>query len=235
MSMEAWIKDFLNSGNSGFIVMLAVFLLGSFAVVTCACNYALFAVVAGYSGSLSGEEKSKQAVPAGIAFLLGAVISMAIMGSLFGYAGHLMSAASGTWWRMVTGSICIVFGLWSMDMLPFKLPSVRVGQKQPKPGLVPAIIFGLTVGGISTAFNSCCNPVFPVVLAASFINGSIVWGLTLLTVFALGYALPLAIGFTGIRWGLGRLSGRAVKITRLIPFLGGVLLIIMGFYFLLTI
>lgn len=232
--METWIRELLSPDNSGFIVLIAVFLLGILAVITCACNYALFAVIAGYSGSLSGAEKNKNAVPGGIAFLAGAVISMAIMGSLFGYAGRLMSSASPVWWKTVTGLLCIVFGLWSMDLLPFKIPSVKIGQKQAKPGGLAAIIFGLTVGGISTAFNSCCNPVFPVILAASFIKGSTIWGLTMLTVFAVGYALPLAIGFTGISWSLGRLS-RAGQIVRYIPYAGGALLILMGFYFLLTI
>jgi len=77
--------------------------------------------------------------------------------------------------------------------------------------------------------------VFPVILAASFIKGSTVWGLLMLTVFASGYALPLALGFTGISWGLGKLAGPAGKLSKMIPAVGGALLILMGFYFLLTI
>jgi cytochrome c biogenesis protein CcdA len=230
--MEAWIKSLMESGQPGVLMLIAVFLLGMTAVATCACNYALFAVVAGYSGSLSGEERNRKALPGGLAFLAGAVISMAVMGALFGYAGRMMSAASGTWWKIVTGIICVVFGLWSMDLLPFRMPAIKIGKGEHKPGILPAILFGLTVGGISTAFNSCCNPVFPVILAASFIKGSTLWGLTMLTAFALGYAFPLALGFTGIRWGLGSVTG---KFAKLIPYLGGGLMIIMGFYFLLTI
>jgi cytochrome c biogenesis protein CcdA len=233
--MEAWIKSFLESGQSGFLVLVAVFFLGMSAVLTCACNYAIFAMVAGYSGTLSAEEKSKSALPGGIAFLAGAVISMALMGALFGYAGHLLSASSGNWWKIATGLICVFFGLWSMDFLPFKIPSIGVGKRKPKPGILPAIIFGLTVGGISTAFNSCCNPVFPVILAASFIKGSTIWGLMMLTLFALGYAFPLALGFTGIRWGLGKLAAPAGKLSRIIPFTGGIVLVVTGLYFLLTI
>jgi cytochrome c biogenesis protein CcdA len=233
--METWIKSLMDSGQPGILTLIAVFFLGMIAVVTCACNYALFAVVAGYSGSFSGEDKNKAALPGGLAFLTGAVISMALMGALFGYAGRLMGETPGNWWKIVTGIICIVFGLWAMDFLPFRIPSIRIGKKNPKPGILPAIIFGLTVGGISTAFNSCCNPVFPVILAASFIKGSSFWGLLMLTVFALGYALPLALGFTGIRWGLGKLAGPAGKFSKIIPYVGGTILVVMGFYFLLTI
>jgi cytochrome c biogenesis protein CcdA len=233
--MGGWIKSMMESGQPGVLTLLAVFFLGMTAVVTCACNYALFAVVAGYSGSLSSEERNKKALPGGIAFLAGAVISLALMGTLFGYAGGMMSSVSGSWWKIVTGIICIVFGLWSLDFLPFKIPALKFGKGASKPGILPAIIFGLTVGGISTAFNSCCNPVFPVILAASFINGSTLWGLLMLTIFALGYALPLALGFTGIRWGLGKLAGPVGKLAKIIPYIGGGILLIMGFYFLLTI
>lgn len=234
-TMIDWIKSLMDSGQPGVLALMAVFFLGISAVFTCACNYSLFAVVAGYSGSLSGEEKNKAALPGGIAFLAGAVISMALMGALFGYAGRLMGSASSTWWKIVTGVLCIVFGLWSMDFLPFKIPLLKIGKGNPKQGILPAVIFGLTVGGISTAFNSCCNPVFPVILAASFIKGSTVWGLLMLTVFALGYGLPLALGFTGIRWGLGRLSGATSRVSKAIPVVAGAILVIMGFYFLFTI
>jgi cytochrome c biogenesis protein CcdA len=233
--MDSWIKHLMDSSQSGILTLIAVFFLGMTAVIGCACNYALFAVVAGYSGSLSGKDKSKTAISGGIAFLSGAVISMALMGALFGYAGRLMGASSGSWWKISTGLICIFFGLWTMDFLPFRIPSIKIGKSNPKPGILPAIIFGLTVGGISTAFNSCCNPVFPVILAASFIKGSTVWGLMMLTVFALGYALPLALGFTGINWGLGKLAGTAGKLAKLIPYMGGAVLVLMGFYFILTI
>jgi len=43
------------------------------------------------------------------------------------------------------------------------------------------------------------------------------------------------VGFTGIHRGLGKLSGNAEKFARFIPYVGGGLLIIMGFYFLLTV
>lgn len=232
--METWIKSLMEYGQPGALTLVAVFVLGMTAVVTCACNYALFAVVAGYSGSLSGEKRTKKALPGVLAFLAGAVISMAIMGTLFGYASSMMAATSGTWWKIVSGIICIVFGLWSMDFLPFKMPVPKIGKGEPKPGIIPAIIFGLTVGGISTAFNSCCNPVFPVILAASFIKGSALWGFLMLTSFALGYALPLSLGFAGIRWGLGKLSKPVGKIAKIVPYAGGIMLVVMGFYFLLT-
>lgn len=233
--METWINGLLNSNQAGALTLVAVFLLGMTGVLTCACNYALFAVVAGYSGSLKGEARDRTAISGGIAFMAGAILSMALMGALFGYAGKMMGEATGSYGKIISGLLCIFFGLLSMDFLPFKMPSPKFGNASSKQGLVPAIIFGLTVGGISTAFNSCCNPVFPVILAASFIKGSTLWGLILLTVFAMGYSLPLAVGFTGLRWGLGKLTNSVGKVSRYIPYAGGTLLVVMGFYFIITV
>jgi cytochrome c biogenesis protein CcdA len=122
-----------------------------------------------------------------------------------------------------------------MNFLPFKIPSFSMKQENLKPGIFSAILFGLAIGGLSTAFNSCCNPIFPIILAASFVKGSMLWGLLMLTVFALGYALPLALGMVGLKLGLEKMSAGISKVGRAVQYTGGILLIIMGFYLLITI
>ena len=233
--MEAWIHQVLNSGQSGIGVLIAVFVLGMIGVFTCSCNYAIFGVVAGYSGTVTPTERTKTAIWSGIAFLIGAVLSMAIIGGILGYAGGLVSKSFGNYWKIAAGLICIVFGLYSMDFLPFKMPSISLTKGNRKSGIISAIVFGLAVGGLSTAFNSCCNPLFPVILAMSFVKGSTIWGLLMLSVFALGYALPLAVAIVGVRLGLGKISGPISRLGSVIKYAGGILLILTGFYFLVTI
>jgi cytochrome c-type biogenesis protein len=232
--METWIHDVLNSGQAGISVLAALFLLGMIGVVTCGCNYAIFAVVAGYSGAQSSGSKAKTLIISGASFLLGAVIAMAAIGALFGYAGDLISNSFGNYWKVAAGLLCIFFGLYSMDLLPFDLPAFKFNRVTRKPGVLPAILFGLIVGGLATAFNTCCNPLFPIILAASFVKGSTLWGLLMLTSFALGYAFPLALGLVGIRLGVGKLSAAVSAAGNVIKYAGGILLVLMGFYFLLT-
>lgn len=233
--MESWIHSVINSGHSSISVLIAVFFLGMIGVVTCGCNYALFAVVAGYSGTLDSNGKTKNAIGSGLAFLMGSMLSMAVIGGIFGYAGGMVSASFGNYWKIAAGLICIFFGLFSLDILPFKLPAFKINAEKRKTGLLSAIIFGLTIGGVATAFNSCCNPIFPVILATSFVKGSMTWGLLTLSVFALGYALPLAAGMVGIRLGVGKLSSTVSRISKVVQYVAGILLVLMGFYFLLTI
>lgn len=233
--METWIQEVLGSGQAGIAVLAAVFLLGVIGVLTCGCNYAILAVVAGYSGSLKTAGRTKTVIWSGAAFLFGAVLSMAAIGALFGFAGGLAGDSFGTWWKIAAGFICVFFGLYSMNFLPFKIPSFSVKQENLKPGIFSAILFGLAIGGLSTAFNSCCNPIFPIILAASFVKGSMLWGLLMLTVFALGYALPLALGMVGLKLGIEKMSSGISKIGRVVQYAGGTLLIIMGFYLLITV
>src|SRR5512133_3918920 len=141
--MESWIQQILGSGQAGMAVLPAVFLLGMVGVVTCGCNYAIFAVVAGYSGSLRTSGRSRSAIWSGIAFLLGAVVSMAAIGALFGYAGGLVGDSFGTWWKVAAGLICVFFGLYSMDLLPFKVPSFSIKKEGLNTGILSAILFGL--------------------------------------------------------------------------------------------
>jgi cytochrome c-type biogenesis protein len=233
--MEAWTHQVLNSGQTGITILIAVFVLGMVGVLTCGCNYAVFAVVAGYSGSTASSGKTKNTIGSGVAFLVGAIIAMAIIGALFGYVGGVISQSLGSYWKIAAGLVCVSFGLFSMDLLPFKLPAFSMNKKAENKGLVSAIIFGLTVGGLSVALNSCCNPLFPIILAASFVKGSTLWGLLMLTIFALGYALPLAIAIVGLRLGFGRMSKTITRLGTLIKYVGGILLVLMGFYFLFTI
>ena len=233
--METWIHQVLNSGHAGITVLIAVFVLGMIGVLTCGCNYAVFAVVAGYSGTLTTAGKARNVVWSGIAFLLGAIISMAVIGGILGYAGGFISHSIGNYWKIAAGLVCIFFGLYSIDLLPFNIPAISINTANKKTGIFSAIIFGLTVGGLFSALNSCCNPLFPIVLAASFVKGSTIWGMVMLTVFALGYALPLAIAIVGVRLGLGKLSNTVAKLGTIIKYAGGIMLIFMGFYFLVTI
>lgn len=216
------------------MILIAVFLMGMISVVTCGCNFAIIGVVAGYTGASSSAGKTRTVFLQGCSFLAGAVISMAAIGSLFGYAGNLISDSLGDYWKIAAGLIAIVFGLYSMDLVPFKIPGLTIKPGRWGYSIFSAILFGLAIGGLSTALNSCCNPFFPVILAASFVNGSALWGLMMLTAFSLGYGIPLAAMIIGFSLGLGKASKTVSVVGTIAKYAGGTALVILGFYFLIT-
>ncbi|MCX6266554.1 MAG: sulfite exporter TauE/SafE family protein [Bacteroidetes bacterium] len=170
----------------------------------------------------------------GLAFLLGTVISMSLIGALFGFAGKWISESLGGYWKIAAGLVAIIFGLYSMELVPFKLPGIAIKTKESKQNLFTAIVFGLAVGGLSAACNSCCNPFFPVILAASFVKGSALWGFMMLTTFALGFGLPLAAMIVGVSLGMGKISKTLSTIVKVAKYIGGIALIGFGFYLLFS-
>jgi cytochrome c biogenesis protein CcdA len=121
-----------------------------------------------------------------------------------------------------------------MDLVPFKLPAISLKEKKTHPDVFSAILFGFAVGGLSSACNTCCNPFFPVVLAVSFVKGSVTWGFMMLTTFALGFGLPLAALITGISLGVGKISGTMTRVVMVAKYSGGIIMVILGFYLLIT-
>jgi cytochrome c biogenesis protein CcdA len=233
--MNTWIHQALSNEHATITVLIAVFLMGMITVVSCGCNFAILGVVAGYSGASSTTaSKSKTVWLRGIAFLLGGIISMATIGALFGYASSLISNSFGNYWKIAAGLVAIVFGLYSMNLLPFNLPGFSIKERKAEQGVIPAILFGLAIGGLASALNTCCNPIFPVVLAASFVKGSAVWGMMMLTAFACGYGLPMAAAIVGFGLGIGKLSKTLSMVSKVITYIGGITLLALGFYFLIT-
>jgi cytochrome c biogenesis protein CcdA len=122
-----------------------------------------------------------------------------------------------------------------LDILPFKIPGVSLNFQSKRSGIAGAILFGFIVGTLTPLGTLCCNPIFPIVAAASLVNGSTLWGFAMLFFYALGYGVILAAMMLGVGLGLGKISKLLSKFAVVIKYAGGIVLIGLGFYFLLTI
>ena len=101
--------------------------------------------------------------------------------------------------------------------------------------LLGGIISMAAIGGLSTACNTCYNPFFSVILTASFVKGSALWGLIMLAAFACGYGLPMAAAIVGFGLGLGKISKTVSLISTIVKYIGGITLVALGFYLLISI
>ena len=233
--MQEWINSVLSTDHAGITVLIAVFLLGVISVFTCACNFTAIGAVAGYTGTLGATGKTKTVVISSLFFLLGTVVALSAIGCLIGYASEFINASLGNYWKIAAGIISILFGVYILDILPFKLPGISVNFQNKKGGIAGAIIFGFIIGGVTSFGSLCCNPIFPIVMAASFVKGSTLWGFFMLFSYALGYGIILAAAMLGIGLGLGKISKLLSKFAVVLKYVGGITLIILGFYFLITI
>jgi len=233
--MNEWVQSVVNSDQAGIVAISAVFLLGIISVFTCACNFAIIGAVAGYSGALGATGKTRAVVASSLSFLLGNVISMSVIGCFVGFASEFVGVAMGSWWKIGAGIILILFGVYILDILPFKFSGFSFNFQNKKTGITSGMLFGFVIGGVLPLSSICCNPIFPIVVAASFVKGSMLWGFFLMFSFALGHGITLAAAMLGTGLGVGKISNLLTKFATVIKYAGGITLIVLGFYFLLTI
>ena len=99
--MQEWINQVLQSPSFDIAVLPASFLLGVLGANPC-CTAPLLGAVAGYSGSLSQRGGRRAIVLAGIFFMLGTVVALAIVGAATGFVSQLAGNSLGSW-KMFAG------------------------------------------------------------------------------------------------------------------------------------
>lgn len=231
--MQEWITQTLESPSVSAAVLAAAFLLGLLGCVTSACNLAVLGAIAGYSGSMSGEKKRRHLLLAGLFFLLGTMIAMAVLGAVTGFVSQTIGATLGSYWKIFAGLLMVLLGLVTLGVFPFKLPKISAPSESIPTGAAKAIVYGLLIGGATTACSAGCSPVLPVVLGVVTLQGRTAWGAVVLAVFAVGYSLPIAAAFVGLSAGLDKFASATRRVSQGVKVLGGVLLAGVGFYLLL--
>ena len=214
--------------------LFTAFLLGFLGLVTSCCNVPVFTAVVGYSGAVATGGKRNALFIAAAFFLLGVVITLLVTGLVFSLFGKLVITGIGQYWKIVAGVLFILFGLLSLQLLPVKVSFFRQDKQYATNSFWSAMLFGIVLASSSTLCNAICNPVFSLTLGTAFLQNSVIWGSAILLMFGLGFGLPLALGMAGLSFGLQQISSKIDTISSYIKYGGGILLLVIGFYFLLT-
>ncbi len=232
--MEAWIQQVFNAPQFGILVLPAGFILGLITAIGCiGCSVPLIAAVVGYAGSQEQPQKMDILVIAGF-FMLGTVLALSAAGYLVGYIGQVAGSTFGLYGKILIAIITIIFGFAALNLLPFRIPSFNPIKKNLPRGFIGASVMGLGVGGASITYTmACCGPmILPIVLGISILKGQGAWGALILAAFAIGYSLPMVATILGI--GFGKLTGIANKVAGPVRMASGVLLIVAGFWLIVT-
>lgn len=230
--MNEWIHQTLSADQHGLAVLPVAFVLGLLGSVSSCCTLPVLGAVAGYAGSVGSDEDRRGLWPVALSFMAGTILSLAVLGAVTGLFGHVAGAALGKYWRFVGGLVMVVFGVATLGLLRIPLPSFGAGLRKPGGGVAGAVVYGLAVGGATTACSVLCNPLIPMAMGAAGAGGSSLLGAAMLAAFALGYSLPLTAGLVGIGFGLERLGAVAGKVMPVVRVGVGVLLVGLGFYLL---
>lgn len=186
---------------------------------------ALAAIPVSLAYVTKGRDRN-QALLFGAAFISGMIIAHVALGLIAGLGGKWAAALAGRGWGFVLGPLLIVLGLMWAGWLRIPLPSF--GFKATR----PMATWGAFLLGIPFAIAVCpvCTPALVVLLGVVAGIGSIWLGIVLLLAFALGRAVPLAIGIFAMSW-VENLK-RFADYRRSFEIAGGVTLIVAGLYML---
>lgn len=212
--------------------LLFALLLGlvSAATSTC-CTLPAMGILIGYSGAR--QEENRRAAAASVAFFTaGTILSLMIIGGLAGFVGQTAQASLGQYWKLFAGLVAILFGLASLKLLPFSLPVLKQGMTTNRSKKLGTAAAGLLMGGGVAACSLPCNPGIFIVLGAAVLQGQVAWATLLLTLFALGFSLPLAAVLLGV--SLGKTAFLTQKAATVIRWSSGSILLLAGFYLLIT-
>jgi len=172
-----------------------------------------------------GRDKG-QSLLFGAMFIAGMIVAHVVLGLIAGLGGKWAADIAGRGWGLFLGPLLIVLGLMWAGWLRIPLPSFGFRASRP------AAAWGAFLLGIPFAIAVCpvCTPTLVVLLGVTAGIGSVWLGVVLLLAFALGRAVPVAIGAFAVGW-LENLN-RFARYRRGFEIGGGVLLIAMGFYML---
>lgn len=168
----------------------------------------------------------RQALVFGGMFIAGMVLTHVLLGAAAGLGGQGVQSLLGRYWGVVLGPWLILMGLmWpGWVRMPFKGLSFRAKRVSGS--------WGAFVLGVPFAIAICpvCTPALIVLLGVTAGIGSPAWGALVLLAFALGRAVPIALGAGAMGW-LEQVRSLS-RYQHAFDVAGGVTLIAMGLYML---
>lgn len=226
--MENLFTNFNQYLSSISPLAFVVAFLGGIGASLTPCIYPVIPILIGVIGASTAKNKSR-----GFFLSLIFVLGMAFTYSLLGLAAALTGSLFGLqsqnpWVLFAVGNFNLFFGLAMLGLFEIKLPG-----SWGKPGAKVGNLFAVFTMGAGSGLVAapCTVPVLGVLLTFVATEKNLIFGFSLLFIFALGLGLLLIIlgTFTGLLASLPRSGNWLVRIKQLFGFL----MIILAEYFLL--
>jgi len=211
--------------NDHGLAFLAVFVGGLISAAS-PCVLAAIPLIIGYVGGYSEGNRKKAAIYS-LVFILGLSITFTVLGAAASAMGSFLSFA-GRWPYVGLAVIAVTMGLQLLGLITIPLPFQKTRQVKSR-GLWGAFLLGLLTGTVS---SPCATPVLAVILAYVSTQGDVLYGGSLLFVYAVGHCALIFIA--GLSIGLTEIivSSTGVKNFSLYSKrLSGALLVLAGGYF----
>lgn len=170
--------------------------------------------------------EKRTAVLYGGMFILGLIATHVLLGVIAGFGGRWIEGILGREWGLVLGPLLILLGLLWPGWIRVPLPAVSFRAKRAT-GMWGAFALGVP---FSVAVCPFCTPALLVLLGVTAGIGSPLLGAVVLFAFAVGRAIPIALGAWAIGW-LESLKPLG-NYQHAIDIVGGIALVASGLYML---
>ena len=169
---------------------------------------------------------ARQSAVFGLSFILGMIVIPVALGFMSGLGGDWAARLVGRGWGLLVGPLLILLGLLWPGWIRLPLPSGARKARRPT-----TLMGAFALGAIfSIAVCPVCTPALVILLGTSAALAAPLLGAALLLAFALGRAIPIALGAWAFGWfeHLKFLS----RYQRAFEFAGAATMILSGLYML---
>jgi cytochrome c biogenesis protein CcdA len=229
--LESVIKALQEVASQPLGLVFALVLGVVSAATSACCTLPALGILVGYSGAQANDNRRAAAKKA-LFFTLGTIVSLMIIGGIAGFVGQVAQNSLGRYWKVFAGVVAVFLGLAALQLLPFKVSLGKFEGMENRLGRSGALLAGLILGGIVAASSLPCNPGIFIVIGAAILQGQVAWAALMLAMFAIGFSLPLGAVLLGV--SLTKVSLAARGADAAIRWVAGGVLVIAGFYFLVT-
>lgn len=214
--------------NQHGLAFIAVFIGGLISAAS-PCVLAAIPLIVGYVGGYAEGNKKKAALFS-LVFVLGLSITFTLLGAAASVMGQFLGFM-GKWLYIGLAVVAIGMGLQLMGIISIPLPFQKTRQVKSK-GLAGAFLLGLLTGTVS---SPCATPVLAVILAYVSTQGDILYGGSLLFVYALGHCALIFVAGLSIGFTESIVSSKGIKNFSLYAKkISGAILVVVGVYFGIT-
>ena len=195
----------------------------------------VFSLVPAYVGYLGGRAAGGETTESnrfitfthGLAFVLGFSFVFITLGVATSTLGHILFDLR-YWLAKIGGVVVIVFGLHMTGIfrIPFLEYDTRVQQlPDRKLGYLSSALMGVF---FSAGWAPCVGPVLGAILTLALNGGSVSTGVSLLSAYSAGLAIPFLIAALGVGW-VSLTLRKYGKVMHYVEVVMGVVLVIIGF------
>ena len=213
--------------HNPWLAIVAVFLGG---VMTAAnpCVLAMIPLMIGLVAGKKGTASLKKTFFFSLFFVLGLAVTFTALGLISALMGRMFGNI-GRFWKYAVAAVCLVMGVHLLGVFKFNFAAPKSFGKIREGGL-GAFLLGLLFGVVSTP---CAVSVLPVLLAFVANKGDVVYGGSLLFIYALGHSLLILIAGTSMGAAKRLIESKGLsKANRILQKAAGIIIILIGIYFL---